>query len=153
MKIKTADMTLYRREYMRQYRLDNPEKIAALQRQNYERNLEARRAYGRTRYLGKRESHLRIKYGIGMAEYDAMHAAQGGRCAICRADKTGGRGKTPSLFHVDHCHATKKVRGLLCNACNRMIGLGKDDPGILRAGAAYVERHAAPELTPHQKSS
>ncbi len=141
------------REYSKKYRAENREKIKADQRRWQEENRERVREYGRARYLEKRELHLQYKYGIGMAEYEVMHAAQGGRCAICAADKTNGKGRIPSLFHVDHCHATKKVRGLLCNSCNRMIGLGKDNPAILRAGADYVERHAAQVLTEPEKSS
>ncbi len=133
----------YMREYSKKYRAANIEKARKANREWYERNREKQVAYGRTRYLEKRESHLKIKYGISMDDYKVLHAAQGGRCAICAVDKTNGRGG-PSLFHVDHCHRTKRVRGLLCNSCNRMIGLGKDDPAILRAGADYVERHAQP---------
>ncbi len=152
MKVKTADMKKYSREYMRQYRKEHPEVGKAANKAWYARNRDAQIARNQARYLEKRDSHLQTKYGIGLAEYDAMHAAQGGRCAICAADKTGGRGG-PSRFHVDHCHTTKRVRGLLCNSCNRMIGLGKDDPAILRAGADYVERHAQPVLTEPEKSS
>ncbi len=137
----------YMREYSRKYREANRERIKENQRKWQENNRERVRNYGRVRYLEKRELHLKYKYGIGFAEYDAMHAAQGGKCAICKAASTNGRGKKPSLFHVDHCHATGKVRGLLCNMCNRMIGLGKDDPTVLRAGADYVERHAQLVLT------
>lgn len=127
------------REYGKKYRATNKEKVKAADRRWREKNAEHMRAYNRRRYLEKRGSHLKIKYGISLADYEVLNAKQGGRCAICAADRTGGRGKNPSLFHVDHCHATGKVRGLLCNACNRMIGLGKDDPNVLRAGAAYLE--------------
>jgi len=140
MKVKTADPKKYIREYMREYRKKNPEKTREQRNAWVRNNKDKIKDYNRKRYLGKREFHLKKKYGIGMQEYHAMHAAQGGRCAICAADKTGGRGG-PSLFHVDHCHATGKVRGLLCNACNRMIGLGKDDPAVLRAGADYLTKH------------
>lgn len=82
-----------------------------------------------------REGQLRRKYGIGWAEYCALLARQRGLCAICGSDKPGGRG----LMHVDHDHATGRVRGLLCNACNRAIGQMADDPVRLRAAADYLE--------------
>jgi hypothetical protein len=66
-----------------------------------------------------------------------MLEAQGGRCAICRSDKPGGRGR----FAVDHCHSSGRVRGLLCVACNAGLGQFRDDPDLLRAAVAYLAVH------------
>jgi hypothetical protein len=78
------------------------------------------------------------RYGITVADYETMLAAQGGRCAICRTDKP-----MPSdedrRWHVDHCHATHRVRGLLCNSCNLGLGKFKDDPTLIRVAIAYLE--------------
>jgi hypothetical protein len=62
-------------------------------------------------------------------------------CDICGRFEQAydGRGKMASL-HIDHCHATGKVRGTLCAACNRLVAYGRDDIGILRAAIAYLER-------------
>jgi hypothetical protein len=81
---------------------------------------------------GSRTYHLERRYGITAEEADAMLAAQGGLCAICRA--------APAV-HVDHDHATDVVRELLCSNCNGGLGQFRDDPVVLRAAAAYVERH------------
>lgn len=80
---------------------------------------------------------LKKKYGITTLQHSEMMKSQGHRCAIC-GDKGGGDSRV--FPHVDHCHTTKKVRGLLCRKCNHGIGLFKDDPEILRAAAAYLER-------------
>jgi hypothetical protein len=62
-----------------------------------------------------REARLRRLYGIGVEEYDALYAYQGG-CALCGAQ----HGKT--RLAVDHSHASGEVRGLLCFTCNRKLG-------------------------------
>ncbi|MGY1687715.1 endonuclease VII domain-containing protein [Geodermatophilus sp. SYSU D00867] len=83
---------------------------------------------------GSRTYHLQRRYGITAEEADAMLAAQGGLCAICR---------TAPAAHVDHDHDTGRVRQLLCFHCNGGLGQFKDDPAALRAAAGYVERHRA----------
>ena len=86
-----------------------------------------------------REKHLRRKYGITSADYDAMLAAQGGRCALCDATPETQRAKYKTFFHVDHCHDTGRVRGLLCGEHNLMLGRWGDDPAQLRRAADYLE--------------
>lgn len=74
---------------------------------------------------GRRDASLRQKYGFSLAQERQMILDQDGRCAICTVKKK---------LVVDHCHTTGKVRGLLCHACNRSIGmLGDDLPGLMRA--------------------
>lgn len=75
------------------------------------------------------------RYQLTPAQYDAMLAAQGGVCAICRS-----LGKRRPC--VDHCHATGAIRGLLCNRCNSGIGHFFDRPDLLIAAVAYLERGA-----------
>lgn len=77
-----------------------------------------------------RAEKLRQKYGITLAEFAAMLAAQNGKCAICQTSQPGGRF---NQFHVDHCHDTGVVRGLLCAACNTALGtMGDKAEGVLR---------------------
>lgn len=66
----------------------------------------------------QREKQYKNRYGITVADYDRMLSAQGGRCAICKTDKSLGRGR----FHVDHDHVTGRVRGILCHLCNTALG-------------------------------
>ena len=81
-------------------------------------------------YGGNRHYHLKHRYGIGAAEFDALVRDQLGACAIC------GR-QDPE--HVDHDHATGRVRGILCFNCNGGLGQFGDDPDRLYRAAFYVE--------------
>lgn len=87
----------------------------------------------RARYSRKRK--LRDAYGITEAEYDAMLADQGGKCAICG---TTDPGRTSTFFPVDHDHETGGRRGLLCHDCNLGISHFGDDPDRLLAAAMYL---------------
>jgi len=72
----------------------------------------------------------KYEYGISDDAYQALVQAEDGRCAIC---------KEAAKLHLDHDHQTGKIRGLLCGACNRAIGMMQDNPARLRAAAAYLE--------------
>jgi transposase-like protein len=87
-----------------------------------------------------RNVQLRIKFGITLERYDALHAAQGGVCAICRGAQVG-RNSTggPRELAVDHDHKTGTVRGLLCDRCNVGLGTFGDDPSLLRHAAGYLQ--------------
>ncbi|MFJ9375440.1 endonuclease VII domain-containing protein [Streptomyces sp. NPDC101455] len=78
-------------------------------------------------------SYFRRKYAITSAERDEMIASRMGLCAI--------RSKAPAV-HVDHCHQTGRVRGVLCFNCNSGIGLLRDDPAAEYRAADYLEGNA-----------
>jgi Recombination endonuclease VII len=87
-------------------------------------------------------SKLRRTYGITVDDYYKMLENQGGGCAICGTRVPSQRKRkyvSVEMFFVDHCHATGKVRGLLCSRCNRGIGYFDDNPGRLEMAAAYLK--------------
>lgn len=105
-----------------------------------------RRAKDRERYknsngAGKdkvfHHSLLRL-YGITLEQYNAMAAEQGHLCALC-----GEKPETDRRMHVDHDHATGKIRALLCHHCNLLLGNAKDSTDRLRLAIAYLERHVS----------
>jgi hypothetical protein len=86
-----------------------------------------RRLYG-----GSRHYHLKRRYGIGAADFDALLTEQGMLCPICL--------KRPAE-HVDHDHKTKKVRGILCEQCNGGLGQFKDNVQTIRNAIEYLGRN------------
>lgn len=80
------------------------------------------------------------RYGITPADYDAMLESQAGRCAICQTDDPASRSGS---WHVDHCHDTGVVRGLLCTRCNIGLGQFRDDAARLRAAIDYLNAYHA----------
>ncbi|WP_162794104.1 endonuclease VII domain-containing protein [Streptomyces paludis] len=85
-----------------------------------------------------RAYQLRYKYGITVAEYDAMLASQGGVCAICGRPEAGRTGHRN--LAVDHCHTSNQIRGLLCHSCNRALGLLQDSEEVLEKALRYIRR-------------
>lgn len=82
----------------------------------------------------QRSSQRKRRYGLTTEEFAARKAMQGGKCAICQGPPSG-RGVD---FHVDHCHETHKVRGLLCHHCNIGLGNFKDRVDLLQAAQKYL---------------
>lgn len=80
------------------------------------------------------------RYGLTLDQYAELLRKQRGVCAICGEPETLVRKGTLCQLTIDHDHTTGQVRGLLCNNCNRAIGLLKDSPEHLRTAAEYLER-------------
>lgn len=80
----------------------------------------------------RRARFLKQKYNLTLSDYAKLLKSQGGCCALC------GRkpGKTP--LHVDHCHETQRIRGLLCHQCNWYLGTIDADRGILERIKEYI---------------
>jgi hypothetical protein len=78
--------------------------------------------------------------GLTVEQLQALEIAQGSLCAICGQPETalGAHGKVKSLA-VDHDHETGRIRGLLCNNCNRAIGLLGDSVELLLKAVEYLK--------------
>ena len=101
-----------KKAYNKKYRQDNPDKIDNL----------------------KRVWNLKTKYNMTLEEYVLLEEKQNHSCAICKTNTPGGKGR----WHIDHCHVTKKVRGLLCYRCNSILGYIKDDKNVLLKAIEYL---------------
>jgi len=91
----------------------------------------------------QREWHLKKKYGLDAGEFDAWWTVFKGKCGICSIEMTmplPTQGQSLTAVCVDHDHVTGNIRGLLCNACNKALGLFKDDPQILINASKWVSK-------------
>ena len=73
------------------------------------------------------------KYNVTKEVLVELHEKQGGKCAICGDEPTTKRG-----LHIDHCHQTGAIRGLLCHGCNTGIGAMKDSADIVSKALSYL---------------
>lgn len=88
-----------------------------------------------------RDRQYKYRYGISLEDYRNMYREQGGMCPICMKIKPiSGKYK----MHVDHCHETNKVRGLLCSACNTNLGKFNDSIDMLERAIYYLKEAKVP---------
>lgn len=121
--------------YMKNYYAENLKEILAQKKVYNKKNREKMAAYrkeNRERTLAR----IRLnKYGVTSDDLKRILAKQGGVCAICGSFGGGKR------LCVDHDHETGKVRGLLCQSCNKGIGLFKDSSVATRRASDYLKQH------------
>ena len=93
----------------------------------------------------KRARNLKVNYGLGQDQYEAILASQNGGCAICGAKSAGVsvKHKKTRKLSVDHCHKTNAVRGLLCHHCNFGLGHFMDNPDLLTKAVAYLTKSSS----------
>lgn len=91
---------------------------------------------------GSAIARLARTYGITGTEYRAMAEAQGGLCAIC------SRPPRQRRLAVDHDHRTGRVRALLCDTCNRFVGMLEKDPVITEKATSYLKEHVYADELP-----
>jgi hypothetical protein len=80
----------------------------------------------------------RDRFGITPKLWNVLIARQQNKCAICK--RTFVRTDFSLRPNVDHDHKTNKIRGLLCNSCNRGIAFLKEDITILNNAIEFLER-------------
>lgn len=94
------------------------------------------------KYNGEHKKFKRMRriakvYGLSLDQYIVMRDLQKGKCYICGRPEN----EQKRALSIDHCHTTQKVRKLLCDRCNHLIGNAKDDVRVLQAAISYIEEH------------
>ncbi len=130
------------KEYFKQYRLKNKEKILFKNREwiknNKEHYVNYHKKYNENNRqwikVKKRAYLLKKKYNISVKEYDILLKKQNNRCDICRVHQK----EFDRPLSVDHNHKTNAVRGLLCIICNTNVGVIEDKLEMIQK---YLNKH------------
>ena len=130
------------KEAIKEYREKNKEQIAAQQKEYYEKNKEQiaaqRKEYNEKNKEQKAAYWREKKYGLSSEDYKNMLDEQNDKCKICLTSFTILDTKH---IHVDHCHTTNKIRGILCGMCNLGLGHFKDDIQKLTKAINYLQEN------------
>jgi hypothetical protein len=122
---------------MVKYRAAHRDKMKRYQRDWYQQNQKGirarkkayREAHPEAHALYERRCNLKTKYGLTIEQYERLLHEQKGLCQIC---------KIPGPLVIDHNHDTNKIRGLLCQNCNLLLGHAHDSTETLIAAIAYL---------------
>lgn len=124
-KARSGDCVRCQRAYQARYRTKNEKKLKEYQAKH--RLLKA------TQYNKRAYSYQKL-YGLSIEAIDEQRARQQFRCKLCNTHEE----TLKHVLCVDHCHACREVRGLLCHTCN----LNNDDSSAaLFAKARYIQAH------------
>lgn len=105
----------------------------------------AQREYNARRSKAQKTSYyLRHRYGIGVEEFHALEESQDHACAICQTKLKDLDDERRIGRRVDHDHVTGRIRGLLCDGCNKGLGHFRDQPDLLREAARYLDQGGVP---------
>jgi hypothetical protein len=83
-----------------------------------------------------RSSRLARTYGVTLNDMESFT-----HCEICSVELLR-KGMTGNAMCVDHSHLTGEVRGILCNNCNRGLGMFKDSPDTLSKAVSYLKNRS-----------
>lgn len=101
----------------------------------YENNKERKRQLSQAYRHIKKDQDLKKGYGISLEDFNKKLVEQNYRCKICDVHQENLK----RALCVDHCHKTGTIRGLLCDLCNRSLGLLKDNKEVLKKAIEYLE--------------
>ena len=85
-----------------------------------------------------RSSNLKRRFGITHEQFEDILKTQDNKCAICGVDQD----VCGKYLCIDHDHETGKIRGLLCDLCNRALGQFQDNLEVLKKAVEYKEKHS-----------
>lgn len=100
-------------------------------------NIKQRKRWYQKNKEKVKDTHYKYKFGITSEQYDNKLLKQNFCCAICEKHMAYNKRR----LVVDHCHTTNKVRALLCDNCNVLLGHAKDSVEVLQKAISYLKEH------------
>ena len=90
-----------------------------------------------------RKQNYKYNFGLTLEQVEEKLKSQNYLCKICNEPETNKYNRTGKIqtLSIDHCHTTGKIRDMLCNRCNHILGRIKENKDILRSMIAYLEKH------------
>lgn len=98
-------------------------------------NVQQRVANGRAR--ARQRGHA---FAVTIEEVQRAQDVQCDLCTICGNAETRTQHGVVQALAIDHCHFSGRFRGLLCEACNKVLGFVEDSPGRLHKAIEYLQR-------------
>ncbi len=126
------------REMTKDWYARNREKAISKYQEWRKNNPDAVKKYRQENRRKSYQQEVIRKYGVDTGWFDEQIQKQKGACATCSVKFEWGDKQTAP--HVDHCHKTSSVRGILCNRCNSVLGLCEDKPELLSKLARYLKK-------------
>ena len=129
-----------------------PEEIKTYQKAWREQNRDKMRKYAQKYRDAHRDvpQHLFRKYGITVQDKERMWAEQDGKCKVCGEPMK-------HVFDrdccVDHCHETKKVRGLIHWYCNIIVGVVENKPVLFQQVKSYIDSYKRDAIVRTQENT
>jgi len=116
------------KKYIYRWRKKHPEQQNAILKR-YRNTSQHNKEYYRKR-------SLQLLYGMTLEQYNKIFDKQNGCCSICGKHQS----ECNKALSVDHNHSSNQVRGLLCNYCNRGIGIFNENIQSLNSAIEYLKK-------------
>jgi hypothetical protein len=122
-----------RAEYLREWRKNNPDKLAVINLRYRETNRE--------RLRQRSKSGRRLKWGITLEQWHGYLDARGRECELCKRVLDENSDSRKDIPVLDHCHITGKWRGILCHICNLKLAI-VEDAQFVRIAQGYLNKYS-----------
>lgn len=114
----------YNKEYLKNWVIKNRNKSNTI-KTKYQKSSKGK--------INSKYSKIKSRYGLTKEEYDRLIISTGNICSLCNNEFINNK------YCVDHCHSTGKIRGIICDRCNKALGLVKDSKTTLMNMLNYLE--------------